>query len=267
MSKQTIRPFRVLIGVVFGVTILGAWFAWHENPPMRVKSSSVPEILAEGVTHVTKKIVAEDEVTLNLILFREDRVRVIITANRSLDGVRPLAELAEQQMAIAGCNGGFFDPKTMQPSFLEIADGVSTGSFGERGQLGALFGVRSDVVFIENESEFQQMPRATAVVQCSPMLVDQGKPNFCSDDIPASRTFVMTDGSGNWAIGTVDRITLDDLAKLLTNKKIITELKVVRAMNLDGGPSAALWWRRKNGESEGVEERWPVRNVVLLVPK
>lgn len=267
MLKQPIRPWRVLSGVVFGLVIIVAWVAWRSYTPMQIKYASEPESLAEGVFFVKKVIVGSEEANLHLIFFREESVNVVLTANRSRENAKSLATIAEQQMAIAGCNGGYFDPKTMQPSFLEIADGIPTGSFGKRGPLGALFGVRAGKPFIENESEFEGAPQVSAVIQCSPMLVENGKPLFCQDQIAASRTFVMTDGSGHWAIGTVDRITLDDLAKLLTNRKIVSGFEVERAMSLDGGPSSALWWRRKNVEHGGVSERWPVRNLVLLVPK
>ena len=42
MLKQSIRPWRVLSCVVFGLVIIVAWVAWRSYTPMQIKSASEP---------------------------------------------------------------------------------------------------------------------------------------------------------------------------------------------------------------------------------
>jgi hypothetical protein len=58
----------------------------------------------------------------------------------------------------------------------------------------------------------------------------------------------------------------DALADTLAAPGIITEFKVQRALNLDGGPSSGLWCRTADGASNYQREGWPVRNIIVLNP-
>jgi hypothetical protein len=43
--------------------------------------------------------------------------------------------------------------------------------------------------------------------------------------------------------------------------------KVQRALNLDGGSSSALWFKRKDGTVFSIREQKSVRDFVAVVPK
>jgi hypothetical protein len=81
------------------------------------------------------------------------------------------------------------------------------------------------------------------------------------------RTFIMTDGAGRWAIGTCKRTGLLELAHILIASGIITEMKVNRALNLDGGPSTGLWCRNEAGAVQFEKPGWAVRNAIVVVPR
>jgi len=45
------------------------------------------------------------------------------------------------------------------------------------------------------------------------------------------------------------------------------DLKIQRALNLDGGSSSAFWFARANGSAFSIREQKPVRDFVGVVPK
>jgi hypothetical protein len=78
---------------------------------------------------------------------------------------------------------------------------------------------------------------------------------------------VLTDCAGRWAIGLCEHVTLRELSDLLCAKRVITELEVERALNLDGGSSSGLWFRGPDGEEHYDREFATVRNFLAVVPK
>jgi hypothetical protein len=61
-------------------------------------------------------------------------------------------------------------------------------------------------------------------------------------------------------------VTLAQLAKILATAGITPDLKVQRALNLDGGSSSAFWFA---GEREpfSISEQKTVRNFLGVAPK
>ena len=81
------------------------------------------------------------------------------------------------------------------------------------------------------------------------------------------RTFILTDTEGRWAIGICKRVGLLELAHILVTPGIINEMKVKRALNLDGGPSTGLWCRNETGAVQFEKPGWAVRNAIVVVPR
>jgi len=54
---------------------------------------------------------------------------------------------------------------------------------------------------------------------------------------------------------------------MLSTPKVIPEMKVARAANLDGGNSSGLWWRDTNGTEHYDRESATVRNFVAVLPR
>jgi exopolysaccharide biosynthesis protein len=59
-------------------------------------------------------------------------------------------------------------------------------------------------------------------------------------------------------------VTLADLGKILATQGIAPDLRVQRALNLDGGSSSAFWFA---GRPFSISEQKRVRNFVAVVPK
>jgi hypothetical protein len=87
-----------------------------------------------------------------------------------------------------------------------------------------------------------------------------------NDARPARRTFVATGGSDRAAIGFCSDVTLAQLGKILATPGVAPDLKVERALNLDGGSSSAFWFAGERG-SFSISEQKAVRDFVAVAPK
>ena len=112
-------------------------------------------------------------------------------------------------------------------------------------------------------SEYSSRKNTISALQCGPFLVDGGTPVAgLNDTRPARRTFVCTGGADRAAIGYCSAVTLAQLGTILATP----ELKVQRALNLDGGSSSAFWFAGERGVSSMPESK-TVRDFVVIVPK
>ena len=254
-------PAKFLLAALL---VTGLWIVWGQLSPSGAQSE---DAMIGGARHVTIQVPGKTLVTLSLVCFREDKFRMSVVTNLLPPADRHIAGKALDTRAVAGCNGGYFATRDLKAYGLEIAEGVTSGKFVEGGPLAALFGIRNDAPFIATEKEFHLTPEISGLVQCSPLLVDQGWIFHDTGDIAVARTFVMTDGKGQWAIGSADRLTLNDLATLLARPGLVQGFRVQRAMNLDGGPSTGLWWQDRDGKAHEQRERWRVRNMIMVVPR
>ena len=108
---------------------------------------------------------------------------------------------------------------------------------------------------------------ATAALQCGPFLVDRGRPvPGLNNTRPARRTFIVTSGFDRAAIGLCSDATLAELGEILTTPGMAPDLKVQRALNLDGGSSSAFWFAGEHGVFS-ISEQKPVRDFVAVVTK
>lgn len=236
--------------------------------PLRLQSSAAPSPLGHGATLVVKRFPGAPDVEMKLVIFDEEHCQLRVVANTERDAARSLAKIGRDEKALAVCNGGYFDPGKLTPAGLEIADGSRSGKFDPWGWVGAL-SVEKDKAALVWQEEFRDSPDITQFIQCSPWLVSEGRvvPLPPGDDPRNLRTFILTDGEGRWAIGICNRIGLLELARLLITPGIVTELKVKRALNFDGGPSTGLWCRHADGRELEEKPGWAVRNAIVVVPR
>ncbi|QIF01385.1 phosphodiester glycosidase family protein [Roseimicrobium sp. ORNL1] len=232
-------------------------------------SSTSPISLGHGATVVTKHLAKGDEkCELTLVLFDESQCLLQVASNATKKGARAVAAIAAQAGAIAACNGGYFDPPKMLPSGLEIAGGVRTGTLDLAMPFGGTLLVEGGRGSIIASEKFADHPGISDLIQCCPRLVENGREIKNLGDGPvALRTFILTDGSGRWALGNSGNIKIQELARVLSDPKILSELQVQSALNLDGGPSTALWCKHDTGGQTSSSEVWKVRNVILVSPR
>lgn len=237
--------------------------------PWRLDSSTRSESLGHGAEFVTKKLAGPAKVEMKLVFFDEKTCQMRVAANADPKSALSLQKIGHVQKALAVCNGGYFRAGgDFGPSGLEIADGKRTGTYEGQPFFGSLV-VRQDKAALVWGREFQDSPDITQALQCSPWLVSEGRvvPLPQGPDPRNNRTFILTDGEGRWAIGICKRVGLLELAHLLITPGIISELKVKRALNLDGGPSTSLWCRNRAGVDFFEVPGWAVRNAIVVVPR
>lgn len=237
----------------------------------RLESSTDAAPLGFGASFVIKTVNGPAKAELKLVIFDEKECRIRVVANADRKTAKPLDVIGRAEKALAVCNGGYFHAGgDFGSAGLEIAGGVRTDKFTGGEWVGALM-VRQNKAALVWEAEFRDSPDITEFVQCSPWIVSDGRvvpaPPPKEPEQRNHRTFIMTDGSGRWAIGMCKRSGWLELAHILVTPGIITEMKVKRALNLDGGPSTGLWCRNKDGREHFEKPGWAVRNAIVVVPR
>lgn len=211
-------------------------------------------------------------VLLRLVFFDAAKSTLRVLANPDRESEKSLEMWGREQKALAVCNGGYFEIGTRLPSGLEIAGGVRGGAFLNRGEFGGSLIVKDGKPALVWDTDFQDDPKITEMVQCSPWLVSDGRPwspPSSKDHKPgpkSAHTFILTDGAGHWALGTAMNVGLQDLARLLATPGVISEFPVKRALSLDGGPSTGLWFKTPDGREDYQKPRWVVRNGIAVIP-
>jgi hypothetical protein len=236
----------------------------------RLESSTDAAPLGHGAVFVVKSVTGLIKTELKLVIFDDRRCHVRVVANADQKTARSLEAIGRDEEALAVCNGGYFHAGgDFGPSGLEVAGGVRTGTFTGGAWVGALM-VRKQQTSLVWENEFRDSPDITEFIQCSPWLVSGDSVFPASPSVGPEqrnhRTFIMTDGQGRWGIGVCKSAGLSELARILITPGIITEMKVKRALNLDGGPSTGLRCRREDGREHFEKPGWAVRNAIVIVP-
>ena len=235
----------------------------------RIVSSETQGTGAAGVVHLVTK--AQDAVTgqratLHFAVFptKSATLRVIDdpAASRA-----DLATTMQREGCIAGVNGGYFDPEHA-PVGLLISDGRVVARQRKARLLSGVVSVVNGRVRIQRVAEFPAKAKPTAARQSGPFLVENAKPVAGLNDAKsARRTFAVTGSGDRAAVGYSSHVTLAQLGRLLATSGIASDLKIQRALNLDGGSSSGFWFRGDDGAPFSIREQKPVRDYVGVVPK
>ena len=220
-----------------------------------------------GVTHF-KATAAESETgaraTLHLAVFspKTATLRVIDDAD-----ARPsLAETMQRENAIAGVNGGYFEAD-YSPLGLLIADGRMVAPMRKARLLSGVVSAAKGRVQVQRVAEFSMKTQPTNARQSGPFLVDRGVPvPGLNSTRAARRTFVATAGDDKAAVGYSSHLTLAQIGAVLATRGVIPEVKLQRALNLDGGSSSAFWFAG-GSEPFSIREQKTVRDFIAVVPR
>jgi exopolysaccharide biosynthesis protein len=245
-----------------GALLLLLWLA-DARGAWDISSSEIEKSAVTGVEHRHLALTQTDstgEATLDLALFQTKGATLRIVDNPAGDD--NLAAVARRIRAVAGVNGGYFDPQDA-PVGLLISDGKLIAPLRKARLLSGVLVISKARVELLRSGEYSARKNTIAALQCGPFLVDGGTPVAgLNDTKPARRTFVLTSGADRVAIGFCSSMTLAQLGAILA----ISELKVHRALNLDGGSSSAFWFDGERG-IVSISEQKTVRDFVVIVPK
>lgn len=181
------------------------------------------------------------------------------------DGAFDLGSAAAKRGALAGVNGGYFHPDRT-PLGLVIRQGAEIHPIERAKLLSGVVSVTSTAITIQRPSAFKPSAAVREALQAGPFLVDGGKAiNGLDATRSAARTVVFLDANGRAGFLIAKSATLAEMAAILATPAVFPEGKIVRALNLDGGSSTALWVR---GEPPFYAREWKgVRNYLAIVPR
>lgn len=205
-----------------------------------VSSTPYEPAPAPGVQFISKTVRSNQEVRLKIVVFDTQKYGIKIV-DQPGDRVRLDAAMLANN-CIAGVNGGFFHPG-FKPAGLVVSGGKVANSKEKADLLSGVLASTNGKLQILRSSEFKLTPATTEGIQAGPFLVDGHNPVAGLQGTRiARRTIALTDGKHRGALVILmDPVTLEDAAKILASPGVITEFKISRALNLDGGKSSGIW--------------------------
>ena len=229
--------------------------------------STASEPGRDGLVH--RHVVLENNArggraTVDLAIFSKScTLRVL----QNEGGAESLGEMMRHEKCLAGVNGGYFN-ENFAPLGLRIANGQMIAPLQRARLITGVLVASPRGVQIVRSREFSRRLGVTAAIQCGPFLVDRGQPiSGLNDSHLARRTFAATTGGSRALVGVCSEVSLAELAKILATTSLAEDLKIERALNLDGGSSSAFWFARGNGSAFSISEQKSVRDFVGIVPK
>jgi len=230
--------------------------------------STAFELGRDGLVHrhvVLENPVGSERITVDLAIFSTKSCTLRVIENEG--GADGLGQVMRHEKCLAGVNGGYFD-ENFAPLGLRIANGQMIAPLQRARLITGVLVASPRGVQIVRAREFSRRPGVTAAIQCGPFLVDRGQPiSGLNDSHRARRTFAATTNSSRALVGVCSGVSLAELAKILATTSLAEDLKIERALNLDGGSSSAFWFGRENGSAFSISEQKPVRDFVGIVPK
>ena len=232
----------------------------------RVVSTEPQAKGSAGVVHLKTEVedaATHARATLHFAVF-DTKTATLRVIDDEGDAHARLAETMSRENSIAGVNGGYFDPEHA-PIGLLIEDGRIVVPKQKARLLSGVVSVVNGRVQIQRTAEFAMKTKPTAARQCGPFLVERAKamPGL-NETRAARRTFVATNGGEQAAIGYSSHVTLAQLARF--SRLLAADLKIQRALNLDGGSSSGFWFKGENGPFP-IREQKTVRDYLGVVAK
>lgn len=178
-----------------------------------------------------------------------------------------LRQACERSGAIAGINGGYFD-SGFQPVGLFVLNQTPRSAPSDSKTLSAVIGIdRAGKVHIRRRSE--RANDDSFALQAGPFMIDPGgRIGIAEGDLrQARRSVLATSAGGDLLVVHCSEQTLRKTAEILHDATRLFGIGAVdRAVNLDGGPSAAFYVKLPDGVLTE-NEVGPVRNFLLFSRK
>jgi len=223
-------------------------------------SRSAPAGLEFTERHVKNE---SGEVTLWVVTFDPKAHTFAVMDNP--EGAFDLGTAAEKRGALAAVNGGYFQPDHT-PLGLLVRQGLEIHPLEHARLLSGILSVTPAGIALQRTAAFKPSPALREAIQAGPFLIDRGKPiTGLEATRSAARTVVFQDAKGRSGFLSAKSATLAETAELLSTAEIFPGGKIIRALNLDGGSSTALWVR---GSPPYYAHEWKgVRDYLAIVAK
>jgi phosphodiester glycosidase len=221
----------------------------------------------EGIMHrrvVLENARADESAVVDLAIFASKSCTLRVIDNPTGE---TLSDTMRREKCAAGVNGGYFS-SDFAPIGLLISDGKMIAPLQRARLITGVLSASVRGVQILRVREFSRREKIGAAVQCGPFLVDHyDRVHGLDDSTAARRSFAATATNDRALLGICSEISLAELAAILTTTCLADDLKIQRALNLDGGSSSTFWFARANGSAFSIREQKPVRDFVGVVPK
>jgi uncharacterized protein YigE (DUF2233 family) len=222
--------------LLIGAGALSARADWRTSS---IEEGATP--LGRHFRVIAKESDSNERAELHLAIFdaRKTSLRVI---DQPDDRRTDLANVMSRENCLAGVNGGYFDPQ-YKPVGLLISGGRTVAPFRRAKLLSGVLSVADGRVRLQRVAEFSLKAKMSEARQCGPFLVDHARAVAGLDDsASARRTFVAIGSENAIVLGHCSSLSLAQLSHVLSSGKMANELKIERALNLDGGSSSAFWF-------------------------
>ena len=216
------------------------------------------------ITLIRKTLAGDRPVEIHVVFFDIRNCDLRVIDHPGEEGNLDAAMRANH--CLAGVNGNYFHPDRTSLG-LVISDGVGVHPLERARLLSGLLVSKPGHFSLLRAAEFTPDKSITQALQAGPFLIDKG------GAVPgleatrrAERTVVLSDGKYQGALLVCNSATLAEMAAILATPGIITEMRVTRALNLDGGSSTAMWVDVMPNPFY-MSELSSVRNYLALVPR
>lgn len=181
------------------------------------------------------------------------------------DGAFDLGSASEKRGALAAVNGGYFQPDRT-PLGLVVRQGAQIHPLEKAKLLSGVVSVTPNAIALQRTGAFKLTPAVREALQAGPFLVEGGKTiTGLNVTKSAARTVVWQDARGRAGFLICKSVSLAEMAEILATPATFPDGKIVRALNLDGGSSTALWVR---GSPSFYAREWKgVRDYLAIVPR
>jgi len=263
---------RLLLSPLSLLALALAWPFHSLHAEWRVKTSKAIAARSGAVAHAVKTVADGVGAPLRLHLVTFDRTRASLRVIDRADPKKPaslpatVAEGVRAAGGMAGINGGYFQ-RDHSPLGLVVSGGVTLHPLQHARLLSGLLVATSRGAKLLRTAEYRGGSGVREALQAGPFLVHHGKTVAgLNSTRPAERTVLLADRRGVAALLITGPVTLSRLGTLLSVPGLFPELKIERALNLDGGSSTALWVAGDPAPFSHPE--WKrVRTAVAVVPR
>lgn len=226
----------VLVLLLFCCRFLDASAAWQLQGEEDLSSADAP------LRVLVKTVSGEHAARLYVVMPDPGRTRLGIFDNPQK--AHWLDQAMTDRGCLAGVNGGYFHPDA-RPIGLVVSEGQQLHAFERARLLSGVLVVPQRAPVLLRVAEFLPESPLAGALQAGPFLVDHGQAvRGLEATKRARRTAVVMGATGRYALVVADSaLTLAEMAGLLVSPDVLHEMRITRALNLDGGSSSALWVR------------------------
>ena len=219
MTTQFLRAAALLLFCAANALAQAGWQI------AETRREASPNESIEHWTTTVEEAAAANRATVHLAVFATRTATLRMIDQPSAPRV-DLATAMTRIPALAGVNGGYFDPEDA-PVGLLVSDGRILSPLRKAKLLTGVLWATPSQVDIVRATHFTMNKKIKSALQCGPLLVERAVPvPGLNDTRPARRTFAAVDGEGRAAVGVCSGVSLAQLGRILGLPNVAGKMKI-----------------------------------------